>query len=306
MKLAYARVRGGNLGDDLNPWLWPRLLPEGFGADADDDVVLFGIGTILNAARGAAVPARARAVHVFSSGADDVSPLPALDARWTLHCVRGPLTARRFGRPELAVGDGAYLLHHLVPRTEVRAGIGFMPHHRSEEWVDWAAVSERLGWRFISAKGSVDSRLAALNSVERLVTEAMHGAIIADALRVPWTPVRFSPRFGEAKWHDFGGALELSPRIHALPLVFQHRDPWPRLLTHATKRGFRSRTGRGPKKWERLVVTWPVAGERALDELALALGGVERDAPVALSTDAALQRVVGELQVRLERLRQVL
>ena len=33
MKLYYYKAPLGNFGDDLNPWLWPRLLPDIF----DDD-----------------------------------------------------------------------------------------------------------------------------------------------------------------------------------------------------------------------------------------------------------------------------
>lgn len=304
VELAYARVAGGNLGDDLNPWLWPRLLGDVVGRA--DGHVLFGIGTILNAERGAAVPADARRVHVFSSGADDVSPLPELDDRWTLHCVRGPLTAARLGRPELAVADGAYLLRLLGDAPSARAGVGFMPHHRSEEWVDWGAVCERLGWRFVSAKGDVEGRLAALGSLEVLVTEAMHGAILADALRVPWLAVRYSPRFGEAKWRDFAGALGLEPEIAALPLAYQRRTSWPRLVENAAKRGLRRRLGVGPPKWERLPVTWPVEGDAALDRLAEALRVLHATGRPTLSSDADVDRVTGELERRLDGLRAAL
>ena len=74
MKLMYYRDERGNFGDDLNPWLWERLLP-GF-LDDRDDVLLVVIGTILNHA----IPAEPVKV-VFGSGVG-YGNLPILDDRW--------------------------------------------------------------------------------------------------------------------------------------------------------------------------------------------------------------------------------
>src|SRR5580765_8548204 len=89
MKLYYCDSVQGNFGDDLNQWLWPRLLP---GMWNDDDGVIFvGIGTIL----GRDVPA-ARIRAVFGSGAGYalVPDIAARDGNWHIYGVRGPLTAR--------------------------------------------------------------------------------------------------------------------------------------------------------------------------------------------------------------------
>jgi len=66
-----------NFGDDLNPWLWQRLLPGQFsgtvahdprarGVVADDEVLFVGIGTLINTR----VPTGPRKV-VFGSGAEE-------------------------------------------------------------------------------------------------------------------------------------------------------------------------------------------------------------------------------------------
>ena len=46
MKLFYWNERP-NFGDELNPWLWSRLLPPGT-IDDDPSTWLVGIGTVLN------------------------------------------------------------------------------------------------------------------------------------------------------------------------------------------------------------------------------------------------------------------
>lgn len=61
-----------------------------------------------------------------------------------------------------------------------------------------------------------------LASCDAVVVEAMHGAIIADSLGVPWTPCRMNnlKSEGEAhafKWKDWLDTLELSPSFVTLP-----------------------------------------------------------------------------------------
>lgn len=46
MKLCYFRDRRyGNFGDELNSWMWPKLLPKMF--DNDEDVLFIGVGSAL-------------------------------------------------------------------------------------------------------------------------------------------------------------------------------------------------------------------------------------------------------------------
>jgi len=47
VKIHLVKQVQGNFGDELNSWLWNRLLPETW-ADAADDVLFAGIGTILD------------------------------------------------------------------------------------------------------------------------------------------------------------------------------------------------------------------------------------------------------------------
>lgn len=205
-----------NFGDRLNPWLWPKLLP---GAFAGDPRTLFlGIGTILQAS----VPDADRYI-VLGAGTGYGEP-PALDERWRFYAVRGPLTARQLSLPdEIAVTDAAYLLRR-VPLPEPVDGprIGFMPHWRSLRRVPWRTICEWSGLRFINPMSSVERVLAEVRGCDCIVAEAMHGAITADTLRIPWFPVRLGSHFLDFKWRDWLSSMEIA--CDALPLT--PMDPW--------------------------------------------------------------------------------
>ena len=95
MRLHYWQTRAppNNFGDELNPWLWPRVLgPRVLG---DDGPWLVGIGSLL----GDVLPFPDGELKlVMGSGAGYGTP-PALDASWRIYAVRGPRTARLLGLP---------------------------------------------------------------------------------------------------------------------------------------------------------------------------------------------------------------
>jgi succinoglycan biosynthesis protein ExoV len=184
MKLFHYQDPIGNVGDDLNPWLWGRLIPDLL--DDDATTLFLGIGTLLNDR----LPAARRTV-VFGTGAGYGRRPPVLDARWAVYCVRGPLTAAALRLPKhLAITDPAALVATLGvrPHSDGRTP-AFMPHHVSAARADLTAICADVGLRFVDPRWSVDRVLGELCSTSVLVTEAMHGAILADALRIPWIPV---------------------------------------------------------------------------------------------------------------------
>ena len=209
LELHYYRGRRPNFGDDLNPLLWREVLPPAVW-DAPD-TVLIGIGSILTGAGiQDLVDSGARVVVVGTGTSYGGAPQPADN----LHvvAVRGPLTASVMRRPEVAATDGAYLvvdaprvLGARRPRTETL----FIPHHRTLRDRPWADVAFEAGMSFVSPQWSVDQVFERFAEAQLVVTEAMHGAIIADALRIPWIPVAISPDLDEFKWRDWLGSVEL-------------------------------------------------------------------------------------------------
>lgn len=217
MKIVYYKDAVGNFGDDLNEVMWPRLLPE--DVRAAPDVVMVGIGSLLDQARFRDVETVGKRVFVLGSGAA-YGRLPDGLERWRFLAVRGPLTATLIDQPQAAVTDSAALLARLpelVPVAPKRESILFMPHHRTLVNSRWREAAERAGMEFIDPQWTTDRILAAYGRAKLVVTEAMHGAIVADTLRVPWIPVMISPEVSIFKWRDWASSLGLPYKPVALP-----------------------------------------------------------------------------------------
>ncbi|MDE2154338.1 MAG: polysaccharide pyruvyl transferase family protein [Xanthomonadaceae bacterium] len=204
MKLYYYIDKRGNFGDDLNPWLWSKLIPGLI--DNDDSEIFVGIGTLLNNN----IPARPHKI-IFGSGAGYGSALPTVDEKWKFYCVRGPITAARLGLPgEYAITDPAALVPTVFRANDLkRSGIAFIPHHQSAWNLDWESICRDVGIRYIDPRKDVDTVLGEISGSSAIITEAMHGAILADSFRIPWMPVVLYDHILQPKWHDWTGSLSM-------------------------------------------------------------------------------------------------
>ncbi len=81
---------------------------------------------------------------------------------------------------------------------------------------NWVGICERAGVHFIDPGQSVPAVLDQLLASELVITEAMHGAIVADVLRVPWIPVLPLRNSHRMKWHDWASALDLKLEFQQL------------------------------------------------------------------------------------------
>lgn len=202
MKLWYFKDNGGNFGDALNPWFWSQVAPELEASTSDE--LLLGIGTLINDRAPSGVP-----VRVFGSGAG-LGELPVGVQDWDFYCVRGPLSAAGLGLdPSKAVTDPAALCTRLYQPTDQqkRYACSYMPHYMSEQWGNWPALCKAAGVHYIDPTLPTFEIIDQIVQSEMLLTEAMHGAIVADCYRVPWQAATLYGRLNP-KWQDWMQSLE--------------------------------------------------------------------------------------------------
>lgn len=278
MKLAYYQSEPTNFGDELNAYMWHRLLPEGF-LDDDASELFVGIGSIL----GEIFPEDS-VKHVMGSGAGGYARLPDLaNGRWNVVFVRGHHSAEALGlSPETAICDSAVLLREVQDLPEPAVGIGtaFMPHFQSLPRGDWARVCRLAGVTLIDPTDPPETVLAQIQGAKLLITEAMHGAIVADALRTPWVAARPFHNTHRGKWSDWAGTLGLTPR-------------WVRLWPSAPRELVSFLTGKAParladQRWPESAWLAPVATLLA-QAAAMRLRRISRNGQGQLSGDEAIR-----------------
>ena len=215
MYLYYYRRRP-NFGDALNSYIWPHWIEGDLSAEPTSKQVLVGIGTILNEG----LP-KAQTLHIFGSGLGYGSVTPELMANWQVHFVRGPLTARALGLdPGLGISDPAILLHrteNLNRRKDIACA--FMPHHGIRS-ARVRQLCEQAGVFYIDPEAPCRTVIDQILRSQRLICSAMHGAITAEALRIPWLPVVTHPTMLLSKWNDWAAAMEIELRFQTLPTIW--------------------------------------------------------------------------------------
>ncbi len=218
MKLFY--YRENNFGDKLNPWLWEKLIPGVIDNDATTSFV--AIGTLIN--DGLPIKTKNSRVRViFGTGVGYGKALPQLDDSYKIYCLRGPLSAQALGVSEkLAVTDGAVLIRNLFDNYHHKKvyKFSYMPHYELAG-ENWSLVCESLGFGYIDPRWSIEKVLSCISETEVLLAEAMHGAIIADALRVPWVPIITNPTILQFKWQDWCQSIDVKYQPSYLKRLYE-------------------------------------------------------------------------------------
>lgn len=292
MKLLYFRhPKAPNFGDELNPWLWPRLL--GNVLDEDESVVFIGIGSVLSND----YPAKVRK-YVMGAGYGAYLPPPVVDETWKFSFVRGPQTAEALGLdPRTAITDGAILLRAVYdcgPKPK-RFRASYIPHWESFYTGDWERVCRWAGVNLIDPRNPVEQVLEEIAASEVVVAEAMHGAIVADNLRVPWIPVLPLATIHRFKWTDWTRSLGLEYLpYHVAPSSWMELEP---ALSRLRQRWVRSRSVvpakrvSSPKPRRMLDGSLTAAAAARLRWLATCEPILSRDTVIADLSERALEKV---------------
>ncbi|WP_107667628.1 polysaccharide pyruvyl transferase family protein [Cyanothece sp. BG0011] len=230
-----------NLGDEpLNVFLLPKLFSALSLQIENPHYILLGIGSLLGI-RSSCMKSNELDLPliVFGSGYQygKVTPIPE---KSKVICVRGSATCKAYGLDEMyGVADPGILLPKYISR-DVSAVPGKsariyrwsygLDNHKS--FYNESSTSQAVKFQFINSFRSLrhfqfsdifSTRtdegilpwLRKLWSCEKIETESLHAAILADAYGIPWKPL--GRRWG-FKWHDHFSMLGITekPRDYIL------------------------------------------------------------------------------------------
>ena len=220
MQLISYISKSGNVGDDLNDWLWLKIFGEKF-INARKDTAFFGIGSIL--IKDSEFIERANQYPrkiIFGTGVRSINEYIELDDSWEIYFLRGPFGSLKLTNSQSNyISDGAYFIMMLPEYQNYitqakKYPISFVPYFQSIDIIDWRKICDKMGWHLILPTLDVDSFINEISASEKVISEAMHGAIFADILRVPWKRFRFyahiyeGEQVSEFKWNDWLFSIE--------------------------------------------------------------------------------------------------
>lgn len=185
-----------NFGDDLTPDLFQRLTGQAVRFEPNRSAPhILGMGSILSKATAASI--------VCGSGLIEPAGTPIRVRRAV--AVRGELSLRALASPpdDVLMGDPAVLVSEFVaaPSQKTRR-FGFVPHVRSiDRWTAWNVRGHTLIDPAAPAWEVVD----AIAACEVVLSQSLHGVIVADALGVPsvWVAPSKDMQGGRFKFDDY-------------------------------------------------------------------------------------------------------
>jgi len=216
MKLYYYQDDMANFGDDLNAWLWPKILPNFF--DEDKNHLMLGIGSILNHK----LPF-AEKYTVVGSGWG-YGQAPKIDDNWNILCVRGKISCEALGiDPELGIIDPAYLLQDFINEPiEKKYKVSLIPHALSMELGNWQEICDALGIHIIDSRTiDIEFFVNEVRASEKVLTEAMHGAIISDCFGIPWQGYYAYGYINSIKWNDWLSVFDDSVTLKRIDSLYK-------------------------------------------------------------------------------------
>ncbi|MDJ0554049.1 MAG: polysaccharide pyruvyl transferase family protein [Microcoleaceae cyanobacterium MO_207.B10] len=304
MKIFYYRRPDGfsNFGDQLNPWLWKKLLPGVF--DDEESKIFLGFGTLLNDLLPKRV-SQAKKVAIFSTGVGYENNLGSLPEYWKIYCVRGFLSAKNLAiSNETAVTDGAILIRRLFQPTGKKVTkFSFMPHvhHANFAGKVLQKICQDIGFGYIDPRWSIEKVLTAISQTEILLAEAMHGAVVADALRVSWIPVKTSSRILDFKWHDWCSSINLRYKPYYLMPLLGSYPPVTENIRFLSIKNFKL-SAKAAQYWGKcLQQGLLLIGEDEQKIFAARLLKIVKIARPQLSQDDQIEGLTMELEARLEK-----
>lgn len=185
-----------NFGDDINPAFFGTLLSHKVRLIPESDAPHFlGMGSILERATSTSIVLGSGFLSRPMSGSIEAGRVVA---------VRGALSAEGLGNvPNVLLGDPMVLLPEISSLTHDREGpIGLVPHISD---VARARSMDLADVKIIDPADDPWQVVKQIAGCSRILSQSLHGLIVADALQVPnvWLEPSDSMKGGAFKFEDY-------------------------------------------------------------------------------------------------------
>lgn len=195
-----------NFGDELGISVLSRLGYDVERVPEMQDAEVLSAGSLIESASVNAAPG----ATIWGSGLMHGSPTST--SGLNVAVVRGRLTARAIGMPDLPTGDPGSLVPHLWGRPKARWGLGVVRHYVDDDPYPGVDV-------VIDASWPVDEVIDAIGSCRSIASSSLHGIIVASSWGIPTMRI---PHDGVAggnfKWIDWmSGTQDGSELLRNLP-----------------------------------------------------------------------------------------
>ncbi len=210
MKIYYYDSKPKNFGDQLNLWLWPKLIQKSL-LSYSDNFDFIGIGSVIDK----------RLVNdkrkiIFGAGVRTID-FDLCSSNFDIRFVRGPLSSSDLLDAKY-ITDAAYCLGLLErPKVSPKAySYSIFPYFRHCELINWNLFEIYTGIHVIYPFWPIEHIISEIQKSEYILSGAMHGAIIADLFRVPWKRLKLgihgfeSTEFSDYKWNDWCQSMSIS------------------------------------------------------------------------------------------------
>lgn len=296
MNIIYWKSAIKNFGDELNADFYTRALNLNLEDFRANEAIL-GVGSILDYDT-----TNYPKVHVLGSGSGFESLTLKNIVNYKFWFVRGPLTAKVMGlEKNIAIGDPAILvpkIYNLNFSSVEKKGALFIPHYYSAMNGNWGAACASVGIRYRTPMTRLGDICEDIAASELVITESLHGAILADTYRVPWILVATPPiARSPFKWHDW--AASIGKKYHAVDI------PWlwtkPMSIDERLKNRFKYYLGHlnvGPNRWKNKG--FEVHGETEIMECGLLLKKISQTIEPTLSDSNLLSDAQERMLIKLE------
>ncbi len=194
-----------NFGDDINPSLFGKLLTQKVRLITHRDSPHFlGMGSILE---------RASPNSIVLGSGFLTRPQPGLIDAGNVVAVRGALSAAGLRHTSsVLLGDPMVLLPEITPlRRDPKGPIGLIPHISD---VARARRMDLTGIKIIDPADNPWEVVKQIAGCSRILSQSLHGLIVADALQVPniWLAPSPEMKGGAFKFEDYYSTINAPKR----------------------------------------------------------------------------------------------